>query len=232
MNSRITTFLNKVESTLGVPRPTVVVLNFKDVLINNFVEQINFLEELNYKFITSSEIAEFVAGSRKINEKSVALTFDVTNIQITSFALHFLASRNIPATIFANQHTNLSLVPENWEIGSLGITKKETLELKDYLEEKSGRRVKTLAFANTRYDKHAIKSAKKAGYIAAFHSKYSFPKSTKTFLVPRITVKKSHKRAHFDSFFRNWTSLYWLFSNIFVRGEFSGIVVKQNPAIL
>lgn len=87
--------LNNLEWILGVPSPKVVSLNYQDTSINKFIEQINYIEEQGYKFITTSEVVEYNSSLRKINHKSVCLTLSLADNNILNFTSVFLESRNI-----------------------------------------------------------------------------------------------------------------------------------------
>lgn len=213
-------FFNKLEEILGVPRPLVLVLNYHGVAINSFVEQINYIEEIGYKFITASDVALYVRGEKKINEPSVCLTFDSKH-EVSNFAKSFLASRNIPATVFCLAHTKVDL-PENWELGCHSKThkeldnrlvhyKKEIIEAKSILENLNDREIKVFSYPNGKYDKYALRNVQKAGYLGAFTSNSGHVKiKSNPLLINRISVKKNHSLTQFQAFFRHWVNIYWI----------------------
>lgn len=250
LSQKIIKFFNKVELSLGVVRPKIVVLHFTKMDIDSFVRQINFLEDLDYKFVFASEIAEYVRGTREINHHSVALTFDTQNQDILQFAIHFLETRGVSATVYLRSNTQKTILDryknmKNWQIGSLGINhtdlssknayfRKEIIESKQILEERLSRNILTFAYPNGKFCKYAQRNIEKAGYLAAFSLRKGFiTKSSNFTRLQRVEINKKTDMIAFDSCLRQWRRAYWFLERIFsissrvktTQGELSGFEV-------
>lgn len=67
---------------------------------DEFKEQITYLIDEGYKFITPDELKKYLNDEESIPEKSVLLTFDDVDISIYENAFPFLVEKQVPFTIF------------------------------------------------------------------------------------------------------------------------------------
>lgn len=242
LKAKIFGLFNSIEDFFGAPKPSVVTLNYKDVLINDFVEQINYLEKNDYEFVTASDVALYTRGEKKLNSRVVAITFDCES-QVPAFAKSFLESRNIPATVFYVSDFSDQL-PLNWEIGCRGQNaqilsykgahfKKETADAKQIMENTINRPVLVFSYPKGKFSKFAIKNVQKAGFIGAFTIQNGFNHTNSNpYLINRVNVSKKQSLEEFKAKFHYWINLYWLFSRIFdINIKYVLPVSKIDPGI-
>ena len=104
----IAAMLNKIESFIGMNKPTVSVLVYHsisndntivDVTPRQFLEQILFLKKY-YKFITLDAVVAHIKGIHKITRPSIALTFDDGYHDLIHAVVPFLKREHVPAAVF------------------------------------------------------------------------------------------------------------------------------------
>lgn len=175
-------------------RPNPV--NYFDVTVKAFIEQMDFLKQNNYQTLSIDEFIEIVESKKNFPEKSILITFDDGYQGIYKYAAPELIKRNMKATFFLTikgldkmegnyPHITTDELKEMannplFSIGShtvshllLNILKeeekeKEIKESKEMFEKIIGKEIKALAYPTGGYDKSIIKKVIAAGYSLAF----------------------------------------------------------------
>jgi peptidoglycan/xylan/chitin deacetylase (PgdA/CDA1 family) len=66
-----------------------------------FETDLQTLTAHNFTFVGLDECAAWVAGTVKLPDRSVAITFDDAYVSVLTHALPVLSGRKVPATVFA-----------------------------------------------------------------------------------------------------------------------------------
>ena len=75
------------------------------ITVDNFEEQLKYLQKHNYKTLTTDEFYKWKNGEIKLPYKSVLITFDDGYTGVYTYAYQFAKEQNIPMTSFINNNT-------------------------------------------------------------------------------------------------------------------------------
>ena len=155
-----------------------------------FRKQMKFLRDRNYKVIPLEEFIERIKAGKKIPSRTVAITFDDGLKNNFTDAYPILKEYSLPATIFVitdsvgkekfltwsdmitMQENNISMgshtASHAWlpDLDEMGLFA-ELLGSRGTLEERTGKKVKTLSYPLGGFNDKVKEAARKLGYIGA-----------------------------------------------------------------
>jgi peptidoglycan/xylan/chitin deacetylase (PgdA/CDA1 family) len=214
--------------------------HFLSVSSSVFEQQIEYMKNNGFTFLRSDDLL-----SGNINNKSVLITFDDGYENNFLIAVPILKKYNVPAIFFIATGLvgteNKGMKMMNWkqvielsknnlfEIGAHTIShkklhkmnieelKKEVMESKSILEEKTNKNIKSFAYPFGRYNKIVIDMVKKNGYQLAFSiNPGRINKSNNLFEIKRFGIDNNTSQ-FFKDIFKTGYNLYWQLRWIFYK---------------
>lgn len=180
----------------------------------NFSRQMAFIENGGYRVISLKDLCLMIKEGRKIPRNTVVITFD-DGYKDNLEGVKVLKEHGFPATIFIvgdnigkQRYLNeeeIRWILDNTEVsvGSHTMThpylpdsegKDLSMEIrgsKEFLREKFGREVDTIAYPTGGFDRRVLEKVEDSGYLCACSTNHGYSRKTDLFSLRRVKIKDS-----------------------------------------